>query len=145
MRGRPATLADQHHEDADQRTAGGVDPQGRPRKGPGPGRPQQGDPVPRRAPDRPARRDRREHPALGLGALRRYVQVDVRIDGLRGIRRPDRPVTGNRDGGPGHPYPSACSRSSSIPKWWAISCTTVTSVSATTLSRSSHIRKVGLR
>lgn len=43
------------------------------------------------------------------------------------------------------PYPSACSRSSSIPKWCATSCTTVISVSATAASREEHIRSVGPR
>ncbi len=57
------------------------------------------------------------------------------------------PVPGPRgQGRPGaHPYPRACSRSSSMPKWWAISCTTVISVSATTSSRVAHIRSVGPR
>lgn len=56
--------------------------------------------------------------------------------------RPERPLTFRPSA---QPYPSACSRSSSMPKWWAISWTTVISVSATTSSRDSHIRSVGPR
>ena len=58
-----------------------------------------------------------------------------------------RPVcrSGGRRAGRRQPYPRACSRASSMPKWWAISCTTVTSVSATTSSRVPHIRSVGPR
>jgi len=54
-------------------------------------------------------------------------------------RRPQEDTRGR------YPYPRACSRASSIPKWWAISCTTVTSVSATTSALLSHIRSVGIR
>lgn len=56
------------------------------------------------------------------------------------------PTRGHAIGPDGpQPYPRACRRSSSIPKWWAISCTTVISVSAITSSRVSHIRSVGPR
>ena len=45
----------------------------------------------------------------------------------------------------GQPQPRSCSRCSPMPKWWAISCTTVTATSATTSSRLAHIRRVGPR
>ncbi|CAM5364348.1 hypothetical protein SBADM41S_08741 [Streptomyces badius] len=78
-----------------------------------------------RAPSEPPACDRRQHPALRRG----------RRAGLRQL--PRFPLA--------DPYPRACSRSSSMPKWWAISWTTVISVSATTSSCVSHIRSVGPR
>ncbi len=44
-----------------------------------------------------------------------------------------------------YPQPRAWSRSSSIPKWCAISCTTVTATSSRTSSASAQTRNVGLR
>ena len=40
---------------------------------------------------------------------------------------------------PAQPQPSSCRRSSSMPKWWAISCTTVIATSSTTSSSVSQI------
>jgi hypothetical protein len=46
---------------------------------------------------------------------------------------------------PAHPHPSSCNVSSSIPKWCAISCTTVTVTSCTTSSSSSQTSRIASR
>src|SRR5262249_12529790 len=43
------------------------------------------------------------------------------------------------------PQPSSCSRSSSMPKWWPISWTTVIATSRATSSSPSHMATIGRR
>ncbi len=59
--------------------------------------------------------------------------------GHRHPRRPARRIHGDGGSRSRQPQPSSCNRSSSIPKWWASSCTTVTCTSWTSSSRSAHM------
>ncbi len=64
---------------------------------------------------------------------------------LRGRRRVARPAARRRAELSPQPQPSSCRRASSMPKWWAISCTTVTATSSMTSSSVSQMRRIGLR
>ena len=59
-----------------------------------------------------------------------------------GARRQSAMLVDDRQGD-AQPQPHACSRSSSMPKWWAISCTTVIRTSSISSSTSRHMRTRG--
>lgn len=73
---------------------------------------------------------------VGRTALVMNVQVCRQAVSCAQIRPADLRSCGVLD----QPQPKSCSRSSSMPKWWAISCTTVTATSSTSSSLVSHIR-----
>src|SRR3712207_9308239 len=70
--------------------------------------------------DRPALRVA-EDPSIGDSFLGRGIHPLLDHDGAAGL--------------PLHPQPNSSSLSSSNPKWWAISCTTVTRICSSSSSR----------